>query len=216
MPSTQEALRDLDAWSAVSNDEREAVARSIASSLGARFEADATLRGTHRLASVRHRATGLPLVAVPGQSFEMGMTDDERGEVLALAEPAAHALLRTQLDLAQPRRRVRIAPFLCATVPVLETMVPALVARWNAAMRPEFSGAGAVPCHVTAAEARTLRAEFAFRFLSESEWECVAREATSARWLGGRAPAADADASESIRLIAVSPAREAAKDEPSH
>ena len=169
----------LSTFAALGDDDRLALARRLAAALGD-CTAHPHLIGTARLAAVRHDATGVVLVAIPGGTFTMGLRDDEHDEVRRVvfgADPAqrfAAQLGAYLVPRATPAHPVAVAPFLCAT---------GFVDLDGRALDPD--GGDEDPWledDDAAALAETL-AGHGLRLLSEAEWEWVATEGGPRRWL---------------------------------
>jgi formylglycine-generating enzyme required for sulfatase activity len=200
-------LRDLGAWSLSEPSARLDVARALAAALGADFVPVEALLGAAELAAVRHVATDTTLVAVPGGGYQMGLQPEERAALLELAHPSVRDDMARQLRFAEPPHAVRVAPFLCATAPLLVSQSRSLVGRLDeAALRPEYHEPDApVPCHVTRSEARAAVAKAGCRLLSEAEWEYVAREGGRASWIGAAPTGVEAEGFADAQAQATAP-----------
>src|SRR6478735_9281367 len=121
MTSTFPELATMPTWGATTAAERLGVGKRLAAVLGADFE-EVPLLGPVSLAGIRHRATGVAFVAVPGGSFQRGISSQEEREILALARPPLAGTLRSAIAHARPVAHVHVPPFLLARAPVLAAL----------------------------------------------------------------------------------------------
>ena len=82
MSSSLASLRSLELYFCAAIG---ALARELPESLGAEFRTHQALLGKSGMVGVVHQMTGLELVAVPGGTFEMGLSDADIAE-----SPAFH------------------------------------------------------------------------------------------------------------------------------
>jgi formylglycine-generating enzyme required for sulfatase activity len=160
------ALRSFEDYRRLSPDAKRELACAVAGALGAAFEPLDKLIGRHRLAAVRHQETRIVFVAVPGGSFDMGLTE---ADLEAAAEhvdwTAGVRRFVEQLERrCRPVHRVTVRPFLCAV---------------DCLSRPQIDVLGKGRFHsdtFPVAAAKTFMAEIGFRLPSEAELEYLARE----------------------------------------
>ncbi|HEY3818802.1 MAG TPA: hypothetical protein VGL81_16640 [Polyangiaceae bacterium] len=77
---------DLAAFEALDSMQRLALADPLAESLGKEFSPLRALVGSKGMVAVEHAPSGVQLVAVPGGSFEMGLTDDDEDDIRACVD----------------------------------------------------------------------------------------------------------------------------------
>lgn len=147
--------------------------------------------GSWQLPSVRSVKLGVSLVAIPGGTFEMGLSPGELAELKRRVRgrgPEASLHVRELAKLARPVHRVKVSPFLCATAPL----------RAPHATKLRCDGDSGNPHGVLRVDSETasgIVAKTKLRLLAESEWEWLARAAGTRCWLSGeRAPEAWAEA----------------------
>jgi hypothetical protein len=176
------AFADVPTWSKASKRERAAAADAVGRALGKGFAIARTPVGEAGLIEVRHPESGLAFVVVPGATFDMGFDDSEKAEMLALApDDEIREEWRAAIAAARPRR-VSVPPFLCARAPLLAGDVARLGIDLDADMdaeRPDFTHPrrrALSLVHLTAKEAQRAVRLLGMRFLSEPEWELVARD----------------------------------------
>jgi hypothetical protein len=159
-------LMDVDGLHAASVAERRGATAELSSRLGGDWRAEEPSLAEDALALL-HLPTSVRFVAVPGGSFDMGLTDAD------LAEAAEHldwtswiaAAAAGFAKLARPVRRVEVRPFLASRTLLLD--VP-LIER--------LTGGTIAYDSVSREEARTLARAAGFRLPSEAELEWLARD----------------------------------------
>lgn len=174
------ALADLSVFVQLAEPERLLVARHVASELGASFEPIATLIGERHLVGVRHRASGYDLVLLPGETFEMGLTDKDLAEVdkwLADYEPLEEGddwwreWLAAQTVAARPVRTIAAGPIAFGRTILDRAAVSSLLGVDNNGTWPSV------------AEPQRLARLLGFDLPSEVEWEQAARDGRGATFL---------------------------------
>jgi hypothetical protein len=178
------ALLDRASLAALAPPARLEMASAIAAALGPAFQPHPELVGNAGLPAVRHEPSGLLFVAIPGGQLTMGLSPEEIAEIAALYAPLGRAdEARDAVTWStQPPHLVGVLPFLCAVQPVSDRLAHALV--------PDlFRGdeEGFVPgeraARVRPSIAAGIRGALGMRFLSEADWEWIAREGGARRWL---------------------------------
>lgn len=109
------ALDDFDRFSALSADEKLAIATEIAAELGGDFRAGAGLVGEAQLATLLHVPSRITLVLIPGGTFVIGFTADDQAAVERYfdrkREPDVFAFVEEHMRAMTPAREVRVRPF---------------------------------------------------------------------------------------------------------
>jgi formylglycine-generating enzyme required for sulfatase activity len=119
-----------------------------------------------------HVPTQLTFVDIPGGTFEMGLGAEERRRLEALVPPELAKAFAKVAD-ASPLRRVTVAPFRCASSPILPDVSKKLGGSTDSAF-----GAASNPLATVVKWAK----QFGFRLLTEAEWELVARDGGTRGW----------------------------------
>lgn len=150
--------------------------------------------GSWQLPSVRSVKLGVSLVAIPGGTFEMGLSLEEHAELKKRvkgrgAEASVH--VRELAKLARPVHRVKVGPFLCATTPLRALHMKKLGLEAESGDSDNPHGI----LRVDSETASAIVAKTKLRLLAESAWEWLARAAGTRCWLSGeRAPEVWAEA----------------------
>ncbi len=165
---------DLVVFEALDSKQRLAFGAPLAESLGKGFRAHASLVGSKGMVAVEHVPSGVLLVAVPGGSFEMGLTERDDEEVKACVDYDAGVIQSTlqRLELAcSPVHRVTVSPFLLSAQHLFPPQVAAV------------RGPPATDILSPDAAAAFVRDVCDFRLPSEAELEYVGREGGSLSFL---------------------------------
>jgi len=110
---------DLAAFEALDPAQRLALADPLAESLGKEFSALPALVGSKRMVAVEHVPSGVQLVAVPGGSFEMGLTADDEDAIRACVDYDAAGIQSRLQDFdaqCSPVHTVEVSPFLLSII----------------------------------------------------------------------------------------------------
>jgi formylglycine-generating enzyme required for sulfatase activity len=134
----------------------------------------------------RHEATGIVMVLVPGGTFDMGSTDEERDEVGALIDrfiddAKSRAFLRGSLRSEAPRHAVTLDPYLIAKHEVRQDV-------WRRVMErnPSRFQADDLPVeNISWNEAREFCKRTGLLLPTEAQWEQACRGSTSAAFSSG-------------------------------
>ena len=111
----REALTNLTAWQAASDEDRVTVLTELARRLGADWRAGRTAVGRAGLGELTHRDLRLGFVVVPGGWLRMGMSaDDLFTAARARDEIEARPVFGGAATAARPTRWVRMRPYLLA------------------------------------------------------------------------------------------------------
>jgi formylglycine-generating enzyme required for sulfatase activity len=110
---------DLAAFEALDSAQRQALGEPLAESLGKEFSALPTLVGSKGMVAVEHVPSGVQLVAVPGGSFEMGLTADDEDAIRACVDYDAAGIQSRLQDFdaqCSPVHTVEVSPFLLSII----------------------------------------------------------------------------------------------------
>src|SRR5450755_1565145 len=121
MGATIDTLQDMRAFLLLSSAQRRAVAETLALRLGPAFGPCDKELGALGLVALRHLASGMVMVAIPGGSFAMGLSSDDVEATRPFVRPEdpwAQGILERLSKEARPAHSVTIAPFLCSTAPL--------------------------------------------------------------------------------------------------
>jgi len=182
MPAPWPELATVEAFAALSDMDRHALASRLTAALGAGHAAHPELVGAARLAAVRHAPTGLLLVAVPGGRHTMGLRDDEIDDArrtLFSQDPKQRFDREVgvwHIARTTPAHEVDVGPFLCAT---------GFVHPDGRAESEEEDASDEDPCFGSAEVVQlvdVIRGHH-LRLLSEAEWEWIAREGGRRSWI---------------------------------
>lgn len=175
----------LAAWTKLPEVKRQKAAQSLAHAVGAGFTF-VDFVGANQLARFRDRTLKLDFVAIPGGKFSMGLSDAEKRELTRLMkkwdEEEARMFLRDLSEIARPLHEVNISPFLCAFAPLN------LVQGKKFAKGAEIAEIAESTHQVylyDAPSAIKIAKQASGRFLTEAEWEFVARAGGVRAWLSG-------------------------------
>jgi formylglycine-generating enzyme required for sulfatase activity len=164
-------LEDVNAFHAATDAVRRQAAAALAQILGDPWVAEDPDPAEDSL-PLLHRPTGLRFVAVPGGSFEMGLSDADLEEASEHVDWTAHvaATVLRLSSAARPVHPVHVRPFLC-TRRLLDL--------------PDVARLGAGRLETASPEraaARALAAALGLRLPSEAELEWLARDGGIARF----------------------------------
>lgn len=181
-------LLSLSVFGTLPNDQRLALATTLATALGDEYRASPELRGTARLAAVVHVASGVEFVIVPGGTFVAGLRPEEVEQMRGLeyVEDDAFESVESLAKEAKPRVAT-VRPFLCARAPVLRDYAYKLLGTKDGwVIGDEDSGAS--PVRYTKKKTTQLLEETPFRLLTADEWQWVAREGGRLAFVNGATP----------------------------
>jgi hypothetical protein len=161
---------------------------TLAAALGNAFRAVKSTKREAGLVQVEHVASKTLFVAVPGGTFELGPS---RAEVEELAKlDFNEEVTREQVEAMKKRRttkKTKVAAFLCARAPACGELTERVLGKMGWAIDEEEPAAG--PVRLAPADASKLVRAFAkdgLRFLTDPEWEWVAREGGECHWINGK------------------------------
>ncbi|WP_437288312.1 formylglycine-generating enzyme family protein [Sorangium sp. So ce406] len=160
------SLEELERFLALPREDRLRLGPAVAEALGDAWEAAPRLAGDKGLCVMRHRPTGIELVAVPGGSFEMGLRDDDLEELSEHVDWTSHVAraVRELEARCRPVHAVRVRPFLCAERPL------------SSEQARRLSHGREVSDTLPAGRAARFVEDLGFRLPSEAELEWLARE----------------------------------------
>ena len=175
-------LASLKVWSKLEASQKTKTAKSLAKSLGEDFTFVGFV-GPHQLALLQDAKLKLGFIAIPGGKYTRGLTDDEKKELARIVRKhgneEAKFFARDISETARPAHEVKLPPFLCAQAPVTGaqgkkyTKSAQLLEDNHKIYR--YKGDDAV----------TLTQQSNARFITEAEWEYIARIGGKQTWLSG-------------------------------
>lgn len=160
-------LAELSVFEALDPAQRLALAAPLAESLGKDFRAYPSLVGAKGMVALDHVPTGICMIAIPGGSFDMGLTDedaDESSDTLGATATLQRLLMEVEA-VATPVHRVVVAPFLLALAHLTSAQVAQLTGGAISVDALSPRDAGRFPGQTSG-----------FRLPSEAELEYVGRE----------------------------------------
>lgn len=172
----KDALASLDQYRSLDSSVRLELAFNLAEQLGEDWEAHDFV-GDAELATLRHLPTNMLFVAIPGGSFEMGLSDADLEEARRyIDDQYVEHHLKLEGDWARPVHTVSVAPFLLG----MDITMPKQV-------RVLSDGAFRGESFVPAKALEFAQVVGAFRLPSEAEFEWVMREGGAVRFVADAA-----------------------------
>jgi formylglycine-generating enzyme required for sulfatase activity len=206
LPDAASCLASLSTWRQAGVARQAAVLQSIASALGAEYEALAARVGNEHLGVVKHRPTGLELVAIPGGTFTMGLREEELDEIVRLAPAELADDLRALAPGARPTHFVQVDAFLCARAPLSRGQAERVLGPLDADVeRPEMGDGPDVIAYLSRAEAARAARSFGLRVVCEAEWEYLARDGGIASWAVAPVRSPDPNRAVAVRALCRAP-----------
>ncbi len=170
-------LDNFSDWIAAEPNARERAVAAVAESIAKSFT-PLGVRGP--LAQFRHNSSGMMFALVPGGTGELGAHNDEREQIELIVGHPMHT------PLPAPAK-IRIAPFLCAQAPLLEsvarTLRPSLRGMWIAHFDDALRPGDDVPVAVEPEDALACANALDLRLMTSFEWEWVARSQGRHSWI---------------------------------
>ncbi len=173
----------LKTWQKLSSSAKAKIGKELAQVLGKDYEA-AGLTDGKALVRLAHKPSGIVFVAIPGGTYEMGLDEKNLAAIQKIArkfgaEAKTHA--KGLKYIAMPKHTVTMAPFLCSEIPLTLKQVQALK------LKKDFN---TTPVHgiaqIDAKNAVDVVKNSGGRFLTESEWEYIAKADEDRLWLNGK------------------------------
>ena len=186
----QALIADLEAWNRASEEDQDRALKQLAGIIGSAFEFVRAKRysdapGAPRIATFRHRRTGIDLQLIPGHTARIGCLDETRARALMEpADPQTAAHFRKHLTWSLPARTVKVPPL--------------LIGRSELSRRQYLLGQGQRTPVGPELPATSLRFEElaawleevgdGLRLPSEAEWEAAARAGSRTLFWWGNEP----------------------------
>ncbi len=151
-------------------------AEKLARRLGPAFRAVVSSKKEAQFVQVEHVASKTIFVAIPGGSFDMGVTKEEIAALQKLK--LDEEITREQVaEMTAKTKKTKVAPFLCARAPVSGALAERAIGATGWTIDEDEPEAGVV--RLSAPQATKLAKAFAkdgLRLITDPEWEWVARE----------------------------------------
>jgi formylglycine-generating enzyme required for sulfatase activity len=149
-------------------------------------------RNRQGLPEYRHEATGIVMVLVPGGTFSMGSTDEEREEVEGLIDrlvedAKSRAFFKDALRSESPRHEVALDPYLIARHEVRQDVWKRVMGRNPS----RFQGDDLPVDGVSWNDAKEFCRRTGLRLPTEAEWEHACRAGTAGPFSTGEAITTD-------------------------